>query len=40
MLTDTIVLVALGVLLLALVWLLARMVSAVRLQRQWLKGWG
>jgi hypothetical protein len=40
MLADIIVLVALGILLLALVWLLARLVSAMRLLRRWLKGWG
>ena len=40
MLEDIIVLVSLAILLLALVWLLARMVSALRLQRLWVKGWG
>ena len=40
MLEDIIVLVSLGILLLALIWLLARMVSALRLQRAWVKGWG
>jgi hypothetical protein len=40
MLEDIIVLVALAILLLVLVWLLARMVSALRLQHLWVKGWG
>jgi hypothetical protein len=40
MLEDVTVLVSLAILLLALVWLLARMVSALRLQRAWVKGWG
>ena len=40
MLEDIIVLVALAILLLALVWLLARMVNALRLQRAWVRGWG
>ena len=40
MLEDIIVLVALSILLLALVWLLVRMVNALRLQRAWLRGWG
>jgi hypothetical protein len=39
MLEDIIVLVALAILLLALIWLRARMMSAVRLQRAWVKGW-
>jgi len=40
MLGDIIVLVAMVILLLALVVLLTRLVSAVRLQRAWMKGWG
>lgn len=40
MFEDIIVLVALAILLLALVWLLARMVNALRLQRAWMRGWG
>lgn len=40
MLEDIIVLVALAILLLVLIWLLGRMVSALRMQRAWVKGWG
>ena len=40
MLRDIIVLVSLAVLLVALLWLLARLVSALRLQHLWVEGWG
>jgi len=39
MLEDIIILVALAILVLALIWLLSRMIGALRVQRSWVKGW-
>ena len=39
MLEDILILISLAILLLALIWLLARLVSAMRAQRLWMKGW-
>ena len=40
MLEDIVILVALAILVLALIWLLSRMIGALRVQRSWVKGWG
>jgi hypothetical protein len=40
MLEDIVILVALAILVLALIWLLTRVVGALRMQRGWVKGWG